>query len=184
MLTGKIKCGPYWSNIPGHTESAFCSFCKKTTGDDTLETEQHLWLTCEHNGQRQTWETTTNIWRKTTLRNWPAISLGLIKGLAAVTFNDDCNSDYEGLRILISMTLWAIWKSRNKNTINNQGVVPKETIEILKEMISNLIRNSWIATKFMEPTRRMIRQRKLRFLWGDGGFVDFDANPYPTINSS
>ena len=118
------------------------------------------------------------------IRNWPAISLGLIKGSAAITFHDDRNSDSERLRILISMTLWAIWKSRNKNTINNQDVVPNGTIEILKDMISNLIRNSWIATKFMEPTRRTIRQRKLRSLWGDGSFVDFDATPYPTINFS
>jgi len=59
-----------------------------------------------------------------------------------------------------------------------------ETKEILKEMLSNLIRNSWIATKFMEPTKRMIRQRKLRSLWGDGSFVDFEASPYPTINFS
>jgi len=107
-----------------------------------------------------------------------------IKGSAAITFNDDRNSDSERLRILISMTLWAIWKSRNKNTINSQDVVPNETIEILKDMISSLIRNSWIATKFMEPTRKMKRQRKLRSLWGDGNFVDFDANPYPTINFS
>jgi len=61
MLIGRIKCGPYWNNIPGHAERAFCSFCKKTAGDDILETEQHLWLSCEHNGQRQTWDTTTNI---------------------------------------------------------------------------------------------------------------------------
>jgi len=161
MLIGRIKCGPYWNNIPGHAERAFCSFCRKITGEDTLESEQHLWLSCEHNGQRQTWETTTNIWRKTTLRDWLAISLGLIRGSAVITFNDDHNSDSERLRILISMTLWAIWKSRNKNTINNQDVVPNETREILKEMISNLIRNSWMVTKFMEPTKRMIRQRKL-----------------------
>lgn len=27
-------------------------------------------------------------------------------------------------RILISMIIWAIWKSRNKNSINNQDVTP------------------------------------------------------------
>jgi len=112
----------YCNNIPGHAERVFCSFCKKTAGDDILETEQQLWLSCEHNGQRQTWDTTTNIWRKTTPRNWPAISLGLIRGSAVITFNNDCNSDSERLWILISMTIWAICKSRNKNTINNQDV--------------------------------------------------------------
>jgi len=27
-LTGRIKCGPYWTNILEYMEKAFCSFCK------------------------------------------------------------------------------------------------------------------------------------------------------------
>ena len=29
MLTGKIKCGPFWSKVPGLTERAICPFCKR-----------------------------------------------------------------------------------------------------------------------------------------------------------
>jgi len=125
MLISRIKCGPYWNNIPGHAKRAFCSFCKRTMGDDIMETKQHLWLSCDHNGQRQTWETTTNIWRKTTPREWLALSLGLIRGSAVITFNDDCNSDSERLWILISMTLWAIWKSRNTLWLQTPGPRPR-----------------------------------------------------------
>jgi hypothetical protein len=42
---------------------------------------------------------------------------------------NDYSKDSERLRILISMTIWAIWKSRNKNSINDQDVAPSETRE-------------------------------------------------------
>jgi hypothetical protein len=56
MLTGRIKCGSYWSNIREYTERAFCSFCKKKEGVQVLENENHLWLECENNGQSLAWE--------------------------------------------------------------------------------------------------------------------------------
>jgi len=105
-------------------------------------------------------------------------------GTATTTFNNDRNRDSEGVRILISMTIWAIWKSRNENTINDQDVVLNETRETLKEMISNTIRNSWTATRFMEPTMRLISQRKLRSLWGDESVVDLGTGPYPIVDFS
>jgi len=52
------------------------------------------------------------------------------------------------------MITWAIWKSRNKNAINNQDVSPNETKQILKDLISSLIRNSWIETRFMEDKKK------------------------------
>jgi len=121
MLTSKIKCGPYWANIPGHTDRAFCSFCKRNLGTELLEDEKHIWLNCENNRQESAWETARTSWQKTTNRPWPLISLGLIKGATALVFNDDYNRDSERLRILIFMTTWAIWKSRNKNAISTES---------------------------------------------------------------
>ena len=71
MLTGKIKCGTSWSKIPGHTERAHCSFCKKKRNIEVIETEQHMWLECTNSGQAQAWETTGKIWRKSTEKDWP-----------------------------------------------------------------------------------------------------------------
>ena len=52
----------------------------------------------------------------------PNISLRLIKGAAAISFEDDYNRDSERIRNLITMIIWAIWKSRNKNSNNDQEV--------------------------------------------------------------
>src|SRR5258706_6008190 len=43
MLTGRIKCGTFWSKVPGHTRRAHCSFCKKVQNIEVIETEQHMW---------------------------------------------------------------------------------------------------------------------------------------------
>ena len=125
------------------------------------------------------WETTRIIWEKSTERPWPDISIGLIRRAAVITFENDYSKDSERLRIVISMTLWARWKSRNKNTINDQDVAPGEASSTLKEHIRDLMRN---ATRFLEGIRRMIRERALRTLWADGYLIDYDPKTGPAIN--
>jgi len=79
------------------------------------------------------------IWQKTTTRAWPNVTMGLIRGTMALTFEDNSSKDSERLQILILMTIWAIWKSRNKNTILDLEAVPSETRDTLKELIRDLI---------------------------------------------
>ena len=182
MLTGRIKCGTYWNNIPRHEGRALCSFCTRKEGTETIETEQHLWLECKHNGQDISWKTARNIWSKTTCRSWPNISLGLIRGTPAIRFENDSNKDSERIRILITLTVWTIWKSRNKSSINDQDVSPYETAENLRNIISDLVRKSWNATKFMEVKARKIQQQKLRTLWADKQFTNFNHIQGPTVD--
>ena len=110
--------------------------------------------------------------------------MGLIRGVAALSFEDDYGKDSERLRILISMTIWAIWKSRNKNSINNQDVSSNETREVLKDLLQDLIRKSWNATRFLEGGRRSTRQNALRSPWADKRLVDFDLKTGPAIDFS
>ena len=166
MIIGKTKCGAHWINIPGYSESAHCSFCKRINDEETIESEQHMWLDCENNGQTQAWETTRKIWQKWTPRPWPLLLISLIRGAPALSYEDDFNKDAERLRTLISMTIWSIWKSRNKNTILNQDVTPNETRETLKELIQDLIRKAGTQE---------IRQREIRKIWADKKFASFDA---------
>jgi hypothetical protein len=124
---------------------------------DVLENEQHMWLECRNNGQDRAWVKAREIWGKTTTRNWPDLSLGMIKGAAALSFEHDQNKDSERLRILISMTVWAIWKTRNKNSINNQEVSTGEASEELVRLLKDLITKSRNATQFLEGGRRKSR---------------------------
>ena len=61
---------------------------------------------------------------------------------------------------------WAIWKSKLKSSINNQDVSPNETMQLLKELISDLIKKSWNATRFMADGSKANRQQALQRLGG------------------
>ena len=90
--------GPFWNNITGHDERAFCSFCKRKRDLEILENEQHIWLQYEENDQSLAWETAEKIWDKTTERTCPVMSLGPIRGTTALVFEDDYSKDSERLR--------------------------------------------------------------------------------------
>src|SRR5258708_21774786 len=117
-------------------------------------------------------------------RVWPNISLGLIRDAATISFENDHRKDSERLCILISMTIWAIWKSRNKNSINDQDVASCEAKETLKGLIQETIRKSWNATRFSEGSKRRITQRALLVLWTQDNFAHFDPKQDPTIHVS
>jgi len=107
------------------------------------------------------------IWNKSMDRDWLNISMGLIKGIPALAYENDYTKDSERIRIIISLTTWAIWKTRNKSTMNNQEVTTIEARETLKNLITDLVRKSWNATRFMEDGRRLDRQCELWTLWAD-----------------
>ncbi len=69
-LTGRIKCGSFWNEIPGCAERALYMLVLQKENIDALESEQHMWLECENSGHALAWGTASNIWRKTTHRDW------------------------------------------------------------------------------------------------------------------
>jgi len=64
MVTGRIKCRSFWTNIPHYEERAFCSFCRKADNLDIIENEQHMWLECRNNGQNLAWDTAKSYGRE------------------------------------------------------------------------------------------------------------------------
>ena len=174
----------YWTNIPGYEERAICSFCKKKNNEEIVESKQHMWLDCENNNQNQAWETTKKIWQKCTPQPWPLLLMGLIRGSPTLSFENDCNKDTKRLWTLISMMIWTIWKSRNKSTILDQDVTPKETRATLIELIKDLIRKRWITTCFLEEGERITCQCEIWKIWVDKKFANFGPKLGATFDLS
>ena len=61
-------------------------------------------------------------------------------------------------------------------------VAANETKQVLKEMISELVRKSWNATRFMTEEMKGSRRSDLRKLWADGSLTDFDHHKGPVID--
>ena len=108
MLLGRIKCRSYWNKIHGYESRAFCSICRKRKPAEVMEGEQHIWIECEINGQATVWEIARTTWEKTTPRPWPNVSLGLIRGVAGLSFENDYIKASEKIRIIISLTIRAM----------------------------------------------------------------------------
>ena len=61
-------------------------------------------------------------------------------------------------------------------------MTPNETTQLLKDLITDLIRRSWNETRFMDDDRKVIRQRKIRQLWAEDRLTKFDPKAGPTVN--
>ena len=59
-------------------------------------------------------------------------------------------------------------------TREDEDVSIHETTQTLKAQISNLVRNSWNATCFMEENRKTSRRQGIRKLWADDILTNFD----------
>jgi len=105
----------------------------------------------------------------------------LIRGAAALTFENNMSKDSERLRILIAMTVWAIWKSKIKISIQNQDVTPNEAAQT-QGLLTDLVTKSWNATCFMEEGKRRRKQKKLQKLWAEEKLTKFDPLAGPQIN--
>jgi len=80
------------------------------------------------------------------------------------------------------MTTWVIWKSKIKNSINNQDITTQETTQTLKGQISDLVRKSWNTMHFMTEEMKANRQSDLHKLWAEGSLTNFGPKSGPIVN--
>lgn len=186
LMIGKIKCGQYWRHIEGKEDRAYCKFCEAKGLFEVEETEHHLWLECEHNGQKQAWKKMKDLWYRTTSKRWPFLSIGLLRGIGALTLSDENGKplktkDSERLRIFITMTLWAIWKNRNNYAIQNIPVVPSEPGDLAMKMIKDLINKTWTNLRYEHSIIRSKKLEALRSLWAHDKIVKLSAGTTPSF---
>ncbi|KAJ7720332.1 hypothetical protein B0H16DRAFT_1793536 [Mycena metata] len=108
-----------------------CQFCGEP------EDLEHVLLKCKHPGQQEVWELAKNLWLKKH-PSWPMLSLGSILGCGLAEFADQNGRPLLGTtrlyRIIISESLFIIWKIRNDCVINRAGA----------EMPKHEIHNKWL----------------------------------------
>lgn len=187
MLLGRIKTGNYWKHIPGYEDRTYCLHCTKNGIREVEESELHLWLECPYNGQTEAWKCASTLWKRTSKHPWPRLTIGLLKGISALALPDSQGNptkdlDSERLRLIISMTIWAIWKTRNKHKIQNLPVTPIESAKLLKTMLKDLITQSHNSMRFEPEHRRSKRTNRLKKLWKDGTIVHLDGSNAPIFD--
>ncbi|KAJ7711665.1 hypothetical protein B0H16DRAFT_1343555 [Mycena metata] len=149
-LQNAHRIGNFWTHIPECEDRAICQFCGVT------EDLEHILLKCERPGQHQIWNLAKELWLKKHDR-WPDLSLGAILGCGLASISNERGKKLPGasrlFRIILSKSLFTIWKIRNDCVIGNSGTPPS-----LK-----MIHNKWLFTmnRCLELDRTMAsRQRQ------------------------
>lgn len=186
MTLGRIKCGAYWNHIPGFEERGFCSFCAKNGDYQTLETEQHIWLDCPFNGQTEAWEEAKSLWERTSAWPWPQLNIGTLRGIGALTTTDEQGKpskdmSTERIRSIISITIWAIWKTRNNHAIQEKHTQTTDAKNLFIEILKENITKCWNALKFENERARSKKSIRLRKIWADGTIVNLEMGKAPTF---
>ncbi|KAJ7115514.1 hypothetical protein C8R43DRAFT_902649 [Mycena crocata] len=125
------RIGAFWKHIPECEEWATCQYCGET------EDLEHILLKCFRPGQALVWSLAKDLWLKKH-PSWPELTLGSILGCGLASFADEKGRHLPGatclFRILISESIFVIWKNRNDCVIKRQGQPVHE----------NTIHNKWV----------------------------------------
>ncbi|KAF8192842.1 hypothetical protein K438DRAFT_1590157 [Mycena galopus ATCC 62051] len=128
------RIGKYWSHIPDCEDRGICQFCEETEDLD------HILLKCRRPGQLQVWDLAKSLFMKKH-GSWPELSLGAILGCGLANIKDEHGRHLPGAtrlyRILVSESLFSIWKIRNECVINNTGT-PLSVNEIHNKWLFNI----------------------------------------------
>ncbi|KAJ7742028.1 hypothetical protein B0H16DRAFT_1676242 [Mycena metata] len=132
-MHGAHRIGKFWENIPECKDRAICGHCGVT------ETFEHIILECGRPGQEQVWKLVKELWAKKH-SNWPPLSLGTILDCGLAVFKDEEKKAIplaaRLYRILITESMYLIWKLRCECVIGRSGEPPAE----------NKIHNRWVRT--------------------------------------
>src|ERR1700761_5988392 len=124
------RIGSYWKHIPECEDRVLCTTCGVT------ENLAHILLECTAPGQQEIWAAAEELWKKKA-GHWPELSLESLLGCGLARFPKEavpagCERLY---RILISESMFVIWKLRNERVIN-----PNITVHSVPEIL-----NRWSA---------------------------------------
>ncbi|KAJ7711093.1 hypothetical protein B0H16DRAFT_1667823 [Mycena metata] len=125
------RIGIFWKHIPECGEHATCNFYNET------EDLEHVLIKCKRPGQAQIWALAKDLWLRKH-DSWPELSLGGVLGCGLATFRDKKGKVSLGLarlyRILVSESIFVLWKVRNDTVISRNDEPPPE----------NMIHNKWL----------------------------------------
>ncbi|KAF8126585.1 hypothetical protein EV363DRAFT_1173921, partial [Boletus edulis] len=122
-MTGSLRIGDFWANIPNYEVRALCPHCK-----DTTESLEHILTECDVEENATIWKLVKHVWPDPTT-NWTTPTLGHILGCGNLTPTADeqetVSQKQKGItrlkRILISESAYLLWTLRCDRVIGNHS---------------------------------------------------------------
>jgi ribonuclease HI len=167
-LHGIHKIGDYWKHIPRYAHRAKCAVC------GAHETLSHALFECNDESRRTVWALAEASW-DTEKYKWPELDEGTVLEVGMLTA-ERVTGDEEPttareitnrsgasrrLRILISESMFLVWRLRNERAIDKKRSSEKTVKARWKEAIEQRIRQDRLIA-----TRKALHQRRTEATWG------------------
>lgn len=159
-----LRIGPYFRNIPGWEEKAYCN-CGE------LETTQHMLLDCRNLIKTQCWSIAEQTWKAITNAPWIKPSMDIIKTLgtfiypAKLTKGTNSKPRTSLYKIFISETIYNIWLLRNKRVFSETDPSKKEITDFWNERLRTRVRTEFNAIKLLEYNKQKPSREKFVEEW-------------------
>ncbi|CAK5281301.1 unnamed protein product [Mycena citricolor] len=115
------RVGTFWKHIPECSDREICTPC------GTTEDLHHILLDCECAGQKHVWKLAEKLWSATGL-SWDTPSFGRLlgEGLTKIKLRNGrvAKGPTRLHHIIISESMFVIWKLRNERVISRNGEEP------------------------------------------------------------
>ncbi|KAF8131988.1 hypothetical protein EV363DRAFT_1164639, partial [Boletus edulis] len=152
-MTGSLRIGDFWSNIPNYEICANCPHC----GRDVIESLEHILTECTTEENDTIWNLVRQAWPDPT-NNWSKPTLGTIIGCGSLAPTHDetgvSSPQQRGAarlkRILLSESAYLLWTMRCDRVIGDHTLTRTATITRWKNAIASrldidrrLARSKW-----------------------------------------
>jgi hypothetical protein len=166
IATNRIKCGPWFANIPQWQDKQFCE-C------GNVETMEHIIFECSKNNGNIAWNTIADIWEDVSEKEFKFPNLGILIGIGTVYIKTRHQHGRSKMyQNLVLLTAWCIWKTRNTRIFEERTVTPRETLELIGKTIALTIETDLTWAKDQKNIRKAANiEMKVRETWCDRNVI-------------
>jgi ribonuclease HI/exonuclease III len=168
ILHRRLKCGPFFANIPKLRDRQYC-YC------GSVEYIDHILLHCDKSGVRSMWNEVAAIWFCITDLEWIRPTNGIIRALGSVRIYEKKDKEEEAqkvsthkselYKIFVSTAMWTTWKVRNKRVIEPDEMSKYDLVEAWSKEIKDRVLSDFNKIGTYEWTKQKSKLENFEALW-------------------
>ena len=167
ILHGRIRCGSWFSKIPGWEDKQYCS-C------GAIEEIEHIIFNCPDAKTEGLWTLISELWTSITNKEFIKPNMGMLMGIGAfkVKIDGDYNKYISQLYLeLITLAAWSIWRNRNNRVFNKVEQTEDIQVNLWKKEIITLIKVEYDAIELVKFDKRHKSYMKFARKWARNGIL-------------
>ena len=142
----RVRCGTYFTHIPGMEEKQYCE-CGQ------IETIDHILFQCENNATQNLWQRVKNLWNREHEEEMIEMSPGIVRGILSIKLKNGeayNKGKTELFRELVTQTIWTVWKVRNHRIFEGEQLGTNTCAKMWNAAIRRRIEAEWAKISLLK----------------------------------